>query len=257
MAEMITGNCQRGHYRKDVILFGVLRRMRMHSCTHLADYLALTETNANEFVHFLHALTIHTTEWFRETAQYKKLNEILTTRFAQGNMPAKRIRVQSAGCATGEEVYSFALFFEQFRRRQPDFDYLFSAFDIDVLSIDVAKKSTYSLDNLKSIPPEYHYGIQKNVTASSFEIVSKIKTKCSFRTASLAKLDEFSLTPQFEMIICRNVLIYFSPDRVQDIVSKLLQQLVPGGLFIVGQSDKLDVKKFQIQPLGNSIYVKG
>lgn len=256
MVEMITGNCQQGHYRKDVILFGVLRRMRIHSCTRLADYIALTETNTTEYMYFLHALTIHTTEWFRESAQYKKLDEALSARFEQNSMPAKKIRVLSAGCATGEEVYSFALFFEKLRRQKPLFNYIFSAFDIDVLSIDAAKKATYSLHGLKSIPSEYHFFVQKKPLVSSFEIASEVKSKCSFYVESLTKIKESSASHKFEMIICRNVLIYFSPERVQEIVRKLLQQLAPGGFFIVGQSDRLDVKSHQLQPLGNSIYIK-
>ena len=64
------------------------------------------------------------------------------------------------------------------------------------------------------------------------------------------------MQPSFEMIVCRNVLIYFTPDKVKEIIGKLVMRLVKGGILIIGHNDSLDPKAFNLKSLGNSMYEK-
>jgi chemotaxis protein methyltransferase CheR len=250
MAENITGNCQQGNYRRSIILSNVLRRIKVSQSKNLQEYLQFSVANDNEFAHLLSSFTIHTTEWFREMPHYKKFESILMERFKN----FKKFRIQSGGCSTGEEVYSFGLLLEFVRKSQPGFDYDFQAFDIDPVCVEIAKKALYPLKDYHKIPAQYQKWVPKTEQEDVFSPDGAVKARSHFFTDNLVKLQ--SLSPSFEAIVCRNVLIYFTPDKVKEILAKLVQRLVPGGILIIGHSDSLDPKDFHLKALGNSMFEK-
>ncbi len=250
MAENVTGNCQQGSYRREIIISNVLRRVQVKTAESLDKYLQEAISNDQEFAQLLSAFTIHTTEWFREMPHYKKFETLLTERFKG----TKRFRMQSGGCSTGEEVYSFCLVLEAFRNAHPGFDYEFKAFDIDPVSVEMAKKAIYPLKDFTKIPINYQSHVKKMDKEDSFVPDQNVKARCQFFTDNLVKLQ--TMQPSFEMIVCRNVLIYFTPDKVKEIIGKLVMRLVKGGILIIGHSDSLDPKAFNLKSLGNSMYEK-
>jgi len=250
MAENLTGNCQQGSYRREIIISNVLRRVQVKKSESLDQYLQSAIENDQEFAQLLSAFTIHTTEWFRELPHYKKFEALLTDKFKG----IKKFRMHSGGCSTGEEVYSFGLILEAFRNTHPGFDYDFKAFDIDSVSVEMAKKGLYPLKDLAKIQPNYHNFLKKMEKEDSFSPDANIKSRCSFFTDNLVKLQ--NMQPIFEVIVCRNVLIYFTPDKVKEIIGKLVMRLVKGGVLIIGHSDSLDPKAFNLKTLGNSMYEK-
>ncbi|KAB8033698.1 CheR family methyltransferase [Fluviispira multicolorata] len=250
MAENMTGNCQQGSYRRDIIISNILRRVQVKKAENLQAYLQSAIANDEEFAQLLSAFTIHTTEWFRELPHYKKFEAFLAEKFKG----IKKFRMQSGGCSTGEEVYSFSIVLESFRTMHPGFDYEFQAFDIDPVSVNLAKKAIYPMKDFNKIPANYQALVKKMVNEDSFAPEANIKAKTRFFTDNLIKLQ--SLPPSFEAIVCRNVLIYFTPDKVKEIIAKLVERLVKGGVLIIGHSDSVDAKAFNLKPLGNSMFEK-
>jgi chemotaxis protein methyltransferase CheR len=250
MAENVTGNCQQGSYRREIIISNVLRRVQVKKAESLDQYLQSAIANDQEFAQLLSAFTIHTTEWFREMHHYKKFEALLSEKFKG----TKKFRMHSGGCSTGEEVYSFGLMLEAFRNANPGFDYEYKAFDIDPVSVEMAKKALYPMKDLAKIAPNYQNFVKKMEKEDSFTPDPNIKARCSFFTDNLVKLQ--NMQPCYEVIVCRNVLIYFTPDKVKEIIGKLVMRLVKGGVLVIGHSDSLDPKAFNLKTLGNSMYEK-
>ncbi|APJ03618.1 CheR family methyltransferase [Silvanigrella aquatica] len=250
MAENMTGNCQQGSYRREIIISNVLRRVQVKKSATLDAYLQSAIADDQEFAQLLSAFTIHTTEWFREMPHYKKFEALLAERFKG----TKKFRMHSGGCSTGEEVYSFGLVLEAFRTQHPGFDYEYKSFDIDPVSVEMAKKGLYPMKDFIKIAPNYQNHLKKMDKEDSFTPDQNIKTRCQFYTDNLIKLQNMS--PTYETIVCRNVLIYFTPDKVKEIIAKLVMRLVKGGILIIGHSDSLDAKSFNLKTLGNSMFEK-
>lgn len=250
MAENITGNCQQGNYRREIIISNVLRRVQVKKSLSLDKYLEFAIANDQEFAQLLSVFTIHTTEWFREMPHYKKFETLLSERFKG----TKKFRIHSGGCSTGEEVYSFGLILESFRNLHPGFDYDYQSFDIDPVSVEMAKKSLYPMKDFAKIPQSYQNFVKKINKEDSFSLDPNIKSRSYFYTDNLIKLQNMS--PSFEVIVCRNVLIYFTPDKVKEIIAKLVMRLVKGGILIIGHSDSLDPKEFNLKSMGNSMFEK-
>lgn len=250
MAENVTGNCQSGSYRRDIIISNVLRRVQVKKAATLQEYLQSAIANDQEFAQLLSAFTIHTTEWFREMPHYKKFEAMLSDKFKG----LKKFRMQSGGCSTGEEVYSFGLVLENHRLAHPGFDYEYQAFDIDPVSVDLAKKALYPMKDYAKIPNNFQPQAKKMAGEDTFSPDNNIKVRTKFFTDNLMKLQ--SLSPQFEVIVCRNVLIYFTPENVKQIIGKLVERLVKGGVLVIGHSDSVDAKVFNLKSLGNSMFEK-
>jgi chemotaxis protein methyltransferase CheR len=250
MAENMTGNCQQGSYRREIIISNVLRRVQVKKSNHLDEYLQSAIADDQEFAQLLSAFTIHTTEWFREMPHYKKFEALLVERFKG----TRQFRMHSGGCSTGEEVYSFGLVLEAFRNQNAGFDYDYQSFDIDPVSVEIAKKGIYPMKDFLKIPQNYQNFVKKMDKEDSFSPDPNIKTRSHFYTDNLIKLQNMS--PSFEVIVCRNVLIYFTPDKVKEIIAKLVMRLVKGGVLIIGHSDSLDPKAFNLKSMGNSMFEK-
>ncbi|RDB36390.1 MAG: hypothetical protein DCC88_05155 [Spirobacillus cienkowskii] len=250
MAENMTGNCQSGTYRREIIISNVLRRIQVKKSNTLDEYLQSAIADDQEFAQLLSAFTIHTTEWFREMPHYKKFEALLSEKFKG----TKKFKMHSGGCSTGEEVYSFGLVLEAFRSQNSGFDYEYQAFDIDPVSVEMAKKALYPMKDFAKIGPNYQKFVKKMEKEDSITVDQNIKSRSHFYTDNLIKLQ--NMAPTYNVIVCRNVLIYFTPDKVKEIIAKLVMRLIKGGVLIIGHSDSLDPKSFNLKSLGNSMFEK-
>ena len=250
MAENITGNCQQGNYRREVIISNVLRRVVVKKSPSLQSYLQEAISDDKEFSYLISSLTIHTTEWFREMPHYTKFDALLREKYKE----SKRIKLLSTACSTGEEVFSFAMVLESYKKINVRFEYEIAAFDIDPVSVEIAKKSLYALKDLPKIPANYQPFLKKMSTEDSFSFEPSVKLRCKFYTDNLVKLQ--NTLGQYDVVVCRNVLIYFTPDKVKLIIQTLLDKLMVGGVLIIGHSDSLNPKDFKVKSLGNSMFEK-
>lgn len=256
LAETITGTSQEGKYRKNILINNVRRRMDILGIEVLKDYIKFAKSEKAEMDHLISALTIHTTSWFREPKQY----EILEKRITDGMnvFRTRPLRVLCAACSTGEEVYSFALVLERLREFYHGFEYQVTGFDIDPVSVGTAKKAIYQVEGgLKGIPESYRrfvlIGSEK--TEGYFTLSKGLRDRCKFLVKSLKDLTPVS-EDKFDVVICRNVLIYFKPEESGGIVKNLMSQMDESGMFITGTSEAVVVANFATTNLGFSCFVK-
>ncbi|OQW50560.1 MAG: hypothetical protein A4S09_01850 [Proteobacteria bacterium SG_bin7] len=256
IAEKITGTCQTGKYRRGILVSNIARRVTAMRCSGLEQYLEIVWSNPDEMGEFISALTIHTTHWFRENNHYQRLEQILAR---EGfNLDGERFRLLCAATSTGEEAYSFGLVLENMRRLVPGFEYEIVARDIDPVSIAKAEKAIYKVsDEIKKIKEIYRrfllFGTGK--TKGFFTVDKDIRDRIHFEVRSL--VDPVDTSEQlFDWVVCRNVLIYFKPDDVEKVIRKLITQLKPAGALVLGSSESIEPKKYDLESLGNSSYVR-
>jgi two-component system chemotaxis response regulator CheB len=253
LAEKLTGTCQDGKFRHQVIVTNVRRRMHVVGAGTIPDYLAFASEDDGEFQHLISALTIHTTSWFREAPHFDALERDL---LKEGSaLSRRRYRALSAACSTGEEAYTLALVLESIRERFPGFEYEISGSDVDLVSVKRSANALYSVDAIKQIPHRFHRFLLKGQGKheGQFSLSKEIRKRCSFKTNNLKEFQS-PQGLQYDFVLCRNVLIYFSPADVDTIVKKLLSIVTPSGVLCVGHSEALDHTKYQLRPLGNARY---
>lgn len=255
LTEEITGTCQEGKFRKSILVNNVRRRMDHHGIQDLKEYLRLVKAEKSEADYLVSALTIHTTSWFREPKQY----EILERRISEGISTYRQrpLRVLCAACSTGEEVYSFALVLERLREFYTGFDYKIDGYDIDPVSVKVGEKGIYRTESgLKDIsdPHKRFILVGNGKTEGFFTLTKGIRDRCKFGVRSLK--DKIAATEIYDIVICRNVLIYFKTDEAQSIVKDLVAQMDESGMFITGTSEAVVAAGLDLTNLGSSCFVR-
>ncbi|MBB5320408.1 CheR family methyltransferase [Marinobacter oulmenensis] len=194
-------------------------------------------SNLKEVV--IDAMTTNETLWFRDNHPFRILQEKLLPEFAErkNNQP---LRIWSAACSTGQEPYSVAMVTEEFRRNRPGRlrDVKIVATDISKSVLEVARRGEYEMLAIgRGLSPER----QKQFFASSanggWQIKPQIKSMVEFKELNLL---ERYLLGKFDVILCRNVLIYFSADLKKDILTRLHASLNPDGYLILGASESLN-----------------
>ncbi len=228
--EKLTGTYQQGGYRKEILVRNVERRMQELGYQRLADYIEHTGSDPIEHDLFLSAITIHTTFWFREIPHFELMDEYLKNK--------NKVSIWSAACSTGEEVYSLALLCEEYRTKNPHFEYRISGSDLDPCSVEKARKAIFKTESLKEIPKRYHryFETGSGPYSGNTRLVKEIRSRCHFFSQNLAD-GLFPKNEFYDVIFCRNVLIYFHPDAVAKIIEKLRDQLQENGLLVLGHSE--------------------
>ncbi|WP_338635992.1 chemotaxis protein CheB [Spirobacillus cienkowskii] len=260
ISQQITGISSGSDQIKNYILEGTKQRMFQTKSTSLEDYLQYINENENEFKNFLSSITVHTTHWFRESNHFTLIKFEVINLIKKFNI--NNIRILSAPCSTGEEVYSLGFILETIKGEFPSLNYEIIGTDIDSLSIEKCKNAVYHKSGIKNIPENYHKYLLfgKNEAKDYFAISKEIRKNCSFisgdiRNENLLNFNTFNLkTNKFNIIICRNLFIYFNHETINKIINNFIAKLNDNGIICLGHSEKIDEKLYNLINTGNSFY---
>ncbi len=247
----LTGTCQQGSFKKDVLLSNVERRIVNLGLDSFAGYIALISDDDYEYQHFLSLITIHTTYWFRENPHFKKLEEEVLKRLLE-TAGILNLKIWTSACSTGQEAYSIAFVLETLSSLYPQLKYEIFASDIDAMSVQKAKEGKYPAQQFKSIPSHYQKWVQ--VRGDEFFVKDFIKGKIRFFQASLLEDLSGKFQQSLDFIFCRNVLIYFDVKSTLVAVSHFDRYLNSNGTLVLGHSENFDTSKTNFELDGNSCY---
>jgi chemotaxis protein methyltransferase CheR len=211
----------------------------------------------DELIRFINAICTNETRFFREPAQFEYLRTTLVTRWrAEGDAHRRprRVRVWSAACSSGEEPYTLAM--TLLTCLPPDWSVEIVATDISTKVLDKAVAAVYSMERLKEIPSELHQRFLLRGTGSRdgvFRVGPTARAAVTFQRLNLVTGD-FNELGRFDLILCRNVLMYFRPETRRDVVSRLLGQLSPAGQLFVGHSESLHGLDLGVDSIAPTIY---
>lgn len=216
----------------------ILEENNLNSLGELLDRLKrVGRSGLRELV--IDAMTTNETLWFRDNHPFRILQDKLLPEFAERNS-LQPLRIWSAACSTGQEPYSVAMVVDEFRRNRPGKlrDVKITATDISKSVLDVARRGEYEMIAIgRGLSPERQKQFFSPSANGGWQIKPQIKAMVEFKELNL--LERYMLG-KFDIIMCRNVLIYFSADLKKDILTRLHGALNPGGYLILGASESLN-----------------
>lgn len=212
-------------------------RMRATCSATAEDYCRLITEDEAELNHLVRVLTIHVSQFFRNPPTFQKIREVvLPMLFAPRVQAEAPLRIWSVGCATGEEPYSLALILKE---HFPDMldcgEVSVLATDVDQEVLEQARKGVYGAERLADLPEPFKgkYFLEE---AGKFELLQEIREMVEFRREDLNQVVDF---PGADLILCRNVLIYFERRDQERIMHAFADALPPDGVLILGKSEIL------------------
>jgi len=187
------------------------------------------------------AMTTNETLWFRDIHPFRILEDKLFPELGSSTS-AQPLRIWSAACSTGQEPYSIAMIAEEYRRRKPGAlrgGVSVVATDISSRVLAAAKEGEYEMLAIgRGLSEERLKSFFLKSASGSWKIKPEIQRCVEFRPLNL--LESYALMGKFDIIFCRNVLIYFSSDLKRDILERMHACLKPGGYLILGASESLN-----------------
>ena len=227
---------------KQYLVKSRLRRiMEEHELSTLGALLDRIKTSGRSHLReiVIDAMTTNETLWFRDNHPFRILQDKLLPEYAD-RKSSQSLRIWSAAASTGQEPYSVAMVIEEFRRQRPGKlrDVKIVATDISKSVLEVARAGEYEMIAIgRGLSPERQKQFFSPSMSGSWQIKPNIKSMVEFRELNL--LERYMLG-KFDVVLCRNVLIYFSAELKKDILTRIHASLNPGGYLILGASESLN-----------------
>ncbi|WP_045488676.1 protein-glutamate O-methyltransferase [Vibrio harveyi] len=205
----------------------------------LSDLLRDVVTGRNRELRIaaVDAMTTNETLWFRDTYPFTVLADKLLPEMAANKRP---IKIWSAASSSGQEPYSMAMTVLETQQRKPGLlpNVSITATDISSSMLDMCRAGLY--DNLalgRGLSPERRRTFFEDVGDGRMKVKDNVKRLVNFRPQNL--MDSYALMGKFDIIFCRNVLIYFSPEMKSKVLNQMANSLNPGGYLLLGASESL------------------
>lgn len=251
---------QLGDKQKSMVESRLKNRMLELKIQSFQDYYVFfVNHEETEIKSLVSLLTTHHTYFFREFSHFEYIEfKLMTTLISEARLrPDKTLKVWSAACSRGQEVYSLAMFFDEvLKRMAPDVKFKIFGSDIDPESVSIANNGVYPYENIKTIPLKYvgQNWVRGTGDISEFVKFKKpLKEQLSFSTVNLFDIKNLPFE-KFDLILCRNVFIYFTQDQIKTITQNLMKYLNPQGYFFIGISESLHGLQLPVENKGPSIY---
>jgi chemotaxis protein methyltransferase CheR len=240
---------------KRELVFGRLnRRLRALGLRSFADYRALLDgpDGAAERGEMINAITTNLTSFFREPHHFKYLAEHVLPPLLASSLEG-RLRIWSAACSSGEEPYSIALVLNKALAARRGWDARILASDIDTNMIATAERGCYDADQASGIPAAFARLVGKRADGS-VTMPDALKQRIMFKPLNL--LEKWPMRGSFDVIFCRNVVIYFDKEVQRALFDRFADIMAPQGYLFIGHSETLFRVSDRFESLGRTIYRK-
>jgi len=244
-----------GHYSSASLKRRVTRIMHLQKLS-LFDLRTLLTNDQDYFESFLIEVTVNVTEMFRDPLFYKSLAENVIPYLKS----YQRIKVWNAGCSTGEELYSFSILFSEQNIYDRSFFY---GTDINSDVLEIAKTGIYDLQKMKQNSENFQKSGSTHTLSDYYTakydaaiINNELKKNVLFSVHNLASDGVFN---EFQLISCRNVLIYFNPELQMKVIELFYNSLANFGFLCLGSKETLrssEIGRFKVIDKKNNIYQK-
>jgi chemotaxis protein methyltransferase CheR len=237
--------------KKQLVYSRLARRLRALGLPDFAAYLVFLENTDEEQQEFVNALTTNLTAFFREEHHFDTLLQ-----FAKQFKPNRKLRVWCAAASTGEEPYSIAITLaEAFSRYDPPVEIIASDIDSNVLS--EGRAGIYSINRIDNLSLErkrqFFLKGKGEQNAGKVKVISDLGKLIEFKQINLLD-DKWPLTGLFDVIFCRNVMIYFDKSTQIKLLEKMTKYMHKDGLYIAGHSESFSQANHLVKLVGKTTY---
>lgn len=246
-----------GDHKKEMIYSRIVRRIRALGLADFRTYCDYLSQHAEEeLTPFMNAITTNLTSFFREPHHFEFLARTALPELKRRQAASRRLRIWSAGCSTGEEPYSIAITLSQSLGTER-WDARILATDLDTNVLNHGRAGIYGRDRVTGIEPELlktYFQVQRGNTpeADKYRVKEAVRELIRFNQLNL--LEAWPMRGPFDVIFCRNVVIYFSKETQKVLFDRYADILTPGGYLFIGHSESLHGVSRRFEPLGRTIY---
>ncbi len=227
-----------------------LRALKIYSFSEYVDFV-FSKQGDEEVVHMMDVVSTNKTDFYREPAHFEYLTKNMLPEYVEKN--TRNLKLWSAGCSSGPEVYTLAIVLSEFFEAHSGFDFSILGTDISTKVLKLAHAAIYKEEAVAMIPLETKrkYLLKsKDKTKKEVRVNAKLRQKISYQRLNFMD-STYNIHEQFDIIFCRNVLIYFDRETQEQVINKLCRHLKPGGYFFLGHSESItniDVPLTQVKP---------
>ncbi len=218
-----------------------LRTLNISSYKNYIDYVFSEKGRMEEMIHMIDVVTTNKTDFFREANHFAFITEHLLPEFVSERGTYSRLNVWSAGCSTGEEPYTLGMVFSEYAEQQANFDFKIFATDLSSKALKTAIMAIYHEDRVGEMPlslKKKYLLKSKDKQKRTVRIVPHLRKKVSYQRLNFMD-SNYNINENFDLIMCRNVLIYFEREVQEKIINKLSLYLRSGGYFFLGHSESI------------------
>ena len=227
--------------KKDLVYGRLSKRLRAHGLKSFSDYTDMVAAgSADEMEHFTNAITTNLTSFFREAHHFDYLENTILPELRKRNAARRRIRIWSAGCSTGEEPYSISMSVHDAFPELSSWDLKILATDLDSNCVQTAANGVYAADRIEGLSKarkKRWFQDGKDELQGQVMVDEKLKSIITFKQLNLMK--QWPMRGPFDVIFCRNVVIYFDKSTQRVLFDRYAKLVPPGGHLILGHSESL------------------
>lgn len=245
---------QIAHSKRDMIYGRLSRRLRDLKMSSFKEYCKLIEKgdSKDELVNFVNAVTTNLTSFFRENHHFAHLKELFSEIY-ESNPVNKKMRIWSAASSSGPEPYSIAMTARETIKNIDSWDFKILGTDIDTNMLEKCKAGHYEDRFLDGIPPSYFKKyVVKDKQNDSGNMSDSLKKLIIFKQLNL--LSHWPMKGMFDVIFCRNVVIYFDKPTQKVLFNRMADLIRPGGYLYIGHSESLFNICDKFELIGKTIY---
>jgi len=237
-------------YRHTGMLFGdakryyierrVADRIAATGAANFGIYFGMLRAEPREREALINAFTVNETYFYREEHQLACLSRDLLPDLIRGRRPGDKIRIWSAPCSTGEEAYSIAIWLLENWRMVDAYNVEIVGSDIDTRALEDAREGLYGDRALARLPEALKQAYFEQVKRHRWRIIEDLRESVSFNRANLVDGQDLAAQGLFDVIFCRNVLIYFDDASRLVAANNLHDRLAPGGYLCLGHTESMN-----------------
>lgn len=244
--------------KKRVLIEGRMSNMlRERGFSNFKQYLDVLfqDNSGSEVTTLLNKLTTNHSYFMREREHFDFLQSHVLP-FLERIHPGHDLRIWSAGCSAGQEAYTMAMAIDEYFGAQKSlWDTTILATDISMNVLDKAKKAIYTEDNLKEMPEKWIKTYMNRLSDGTYQVCEKIQKQVIFRPFNL--MDPFLFKKPFDLIFCRNVMIYFDGPTKDTLIQKFYNTTANGGFLFIGHSEVINRETTNYRYIKPAVYQKG
>ncbi|MFW6269836.1 MAG: CheR family methyltransferase, partial [Bacillota bacterium] len=244
--------------KRQLVIARLGKRLKKYNLEDFTAYINYLKKDPRELSIMLNLITTNTTHFFREKYHFYYLKDIIEKEFI-GKTNKRNLRVWSAACSTGEEVYSIAITLKEHLEKGKKYNFDILASDINKDVLNIAQEGIYSYEKVKKIKKEilqkyFKMGVAEN--EGKFKVKDSLKKSIKWKQINLIS-PEYPFQEKIDIIFCRNVFIYFNKETQEKILGNFRKYLKPGGYLFLGHSENISHKKIvngEWELKSNSVY---
>ena len=233
-------------------LSNLVEKKGMNSFSQYLD--SIKRNNKDEITTLVNKLTTNYTYFYREDNHFKYMQNVILPNEEKNNK-TKVLNIWSAGCSSGEEPYTLAMVIDDY------FKYTVSQWKIQIHATDIsenvlakAREGVYTEDTIKNLPDVYKKRYFEKTSDNKYRVLDHIKKNITFKVYNL--MDTLAARNKYDIIFCRNVMIYFNAETKVNIIDKFYDATKPGGYLMIGHAETIQRNKSKFHYINPAIYKK-